>query len=46
MILLLIGFIIGGITGIVLMTILAVSKKDDELVETLIEKISLPLLEK
>ncbi len=38
MILFLIGFLVGGFLGILLMAILAVSKREDELIENLLKK--------
>ncbi|MDP3298074.1 MAG: DUF3789 domain-containing protein [Thermodesulfovibrionia bacterium] len=38
MVLFLIGFLIGGFLGILLMAILAVSKREDELMENLVRK--------
>ncbi len=38
MILFLIGFLSGGFLGILLMSILAVSKREDELIENLLKK--------
>lgn len=39
LLLFLIGFLIGGVSGIVLMTILSIGKREDEIMEKIFKKI-------